>query len=157
MTLAEKLRHLRQVEGTQRGLGRAMTKAEVARLMPAELGAGRGLSAAYLSQLESGARSHMTEQSRARLAAFFKVHPGYLVSDPDGFETELLSGAGAAGTPREDGAAGSRLDDPLVANILWKLRRLRGRAALEALDRLLDLPDEQLQALARSAGVETAP
>ncbi len=29
------------------------------------------------------------------LARFFKVHPGYLVDDPDGFQNELISDLGA--------------------------------------------------------------
>ena len=29
------------------------------------------------------------------LAKFFKVHPGYLVDDPEGYSTELLSDVGA--------------------------------------------------------------
>jgi len=29
------------------------------------------------------------------LARFFKVHPGYLVDDPEGFQNELVSGLGA--------------------------------------------------------------
>ncbi len=164
MTLAEKLRHLRQVEGMQRGYERALTKADVARLMGEELTQRRGLSAAYLSQLESGARSHMTEHSRSLLAAFFKVHPGYLVSDPDGFETELLSSSAARGMRSEDQLAGwlagqAELwrNDPLVAHVLLKLwRQPQPRAALEALDTLLDLPVERLQALAHAEGARMA-
>jgi hypothetical protein len=45
----------------------------------------------YLSQIESGSRPHMTQSSRALLAKFFKVHPGFLVDDPDGYHTELTS------------------------------------------------------------------
>jgi hypothetical protein len=33
----------------------------------------------------------MTQSSRALLAKFFKVHPGFLVDDPDGYHTELAS------------------------------------------------------------------
>src|SRR5919206_4813190 len=91
MELGAKLRHLRQVEGEMRGLGRALTKAEVARAMRVELG--EALSAAYLSQLENGQRQHLTAPSRALLARFFKVHPGYLVSDPEGFETTIRTQA----------------------------------------------------------------
>ena len=49
------------------------------------------LSQSYLSQIESGARPHLTNSSRMLLAKFFKVHPGYLVDDPEGYHTELLS------------------------------------------------------------------
>ena len=33
----------------------------------------------------------MTQSSRARLAKCFKVHPGFLVDDPEGYHTELTS------------------------------------------------------------------
>src|ERR1700738_4092986 len=33
----------------------------------------------------------MTPSSRALLARFFKVHPGFLVDDPEGYHTELTS------------------------------------------------------------------
>jgi hypothetical protein len=33
----------------------------------------------------------MTQSSRALLAQFFKVHPGFLVDDPEGYHTELVS------------------------------------------------------------------
>src|SRR6266508_3080538 len=89
MKLGEKLRYLRLVEGTLRGLEREMTQAEVSRTLRRELG--ESISQAYLSQIESGARPHMTNKTRMLLARFFKVHPGYLVSDPDGFHTELTS------------------------------------------------------------------
>ncbi len=89
MTLGEKLRYLRLVEGTLRGLDREITQQDMARLLKKE--AGRGLSQSYLSQIESGARPHLTNASRMLLARFFKVHPGYLVDDPAGFHTELTS------------------------------------------------------------------
>ncbi|HEY6148204.1 MAG TPA: helix-turn-helix transcriptional regulator, partial [Thermoanaerobaculia bacterium] len=81
MTLGEKLRYLRLVEGTLRGFERAMTQAEVSRTLKREVK--ESISQAYLSQIESGARPHMTNKTRMLLARFFKVHPGYLVSDPD--------------------------------------------------------------------------
>jgi transcriptional regulator with XRE-family HTH domain len=93
MTLGEKLRYLRLVEGTLRGFERAMTQAEVSRTLKRELG--DSISQAYLSQIEGGARPHMTNKTRMLLARFFKVHPGYLVSDPDGFHTELTSDVSA--------------------------------------------------------------
>jgi hypothetical protein len=61
MTLGEKLRYLRLVEGTLRGLEREMTQAEVSRNLKRELG--DSISQAYLSQIESGARPHMTNRS----------------------------------------------------------------------------------------------
>ena len=89
MKLGEKLRYLRLVEGTLRGLGREMTQQDLARALKKEMGG--GLSQSYLSQIESGARPHLTSSSRMLLARFFKVHPGYLVDDPEGYHTELTS------------------------------------------------------------------
>jgi len=89
MTLGEKLRYLRLVEGTLRGFNREMSQAEVSRAMTDELG--ESISQAYLSQIESGRRPHLTHTSRMLLSRFFKVHPGYLVNDPEGFHTELIS------------------------------------------------------------------
>jgi transcriptional regulator with XRE-family HTH domain len=89
MKLGEKLRYLRLVEGTLRGLDGEMTQQDLARAMKKEIG--RGLSQSYLSQIESGTRPHLTNDTRMLLARFFKVHPGYLVDDPDGYHTELLS------------------------------------------------------------------
>jgi len=89
MKLSEKLRYLRLVEGTLRGMGREMTQQDLARALKQEVGA--GLSQSYLSQIESGARPHLTNASRMLLARFFKVHPGYLVDDPEGYHTELTS------------------------------------------------------------------
>ena len=89
MTLGEKLRYLRDVEGMLRGLDRAISQSEVARSIRTELGA--TISQGYLSQVENGKRKHLTDTTRMLLSKFFKVHPGYLVSDPDGFRTELMS------------------------------------------------------------------
>jgi len=89
MKLGEKLRYLRLVEGTLRGWDREMTQQDLARALKQETG--KGLSQSYLSQIESGARPHLTNASRMLLARFFKVHPGYLVDDPEGFHTELTS------------------------------------------------------------------
>src|ERR1700748_3202300 len=93
MKLGAKLRYLREVEGTLRGLGRAMTQQEIVRSVKKELG--KTISQSYLSQIESGARPHLTNSSRMLLARFFKVHPGYLVDDPEGFQNELISDLGA--------------------------------------------------------------
>lgn len=91
MKLGEKLRYLRLMEGTLRGFGREMTQTEIAGLLKKETG--RALSQSYLSQIESGSRPHLTNESRMLLAKFFKVHPGYLVDDPEGYHTELISDA----------------------------------------------------------------
>ena len=89
MSLAEKLRYLREVEGSLRGLGRPMTQSELVRAVQQELG--KAISQSYISQIENGARPHLTQGSRSLLAKFFKVHPGFLVDDPPGFHTELTS------------------------------------------------------------------
>jgi transcriptional regulator with XRE-family HTH domain len=93
MRLGEKLRYLREVEGTLRGLDRELSQLEMARLIQRDLG--KSISQSYLSQIESGARPHLTNSTRMLLARFFKVHPGYLVDDPEGFSNELISDIGA--------------------------------------------------------------
>src|SRR5277367_4423097 len=89
MKLGEKLRYLREVEGNLRGMDRAMTQQELVRAIRSELKS--SMSQSYLSQIESGSRPHLTNTTRLLLARFFKVHPGYLVDDPDGYHAELLS------------------------------------------------------------------
>lgn len=91
MKLGEKIRYLREVEGSLRGFGRPMTQLELVRAIENEVGKGKGISQSYLSQIENGSRPHMTQSSRALLAKFFKVHPGFLVDDPEGYHTELTS------------------------------------------------------------------
>jgi transcriptional regulator with XRE-family HTH domain len=88
LKLSDKLRYLREVEGSVRGLGRAMTQQEIVRAI-AEETKGRGISQSYLSQIESGTRPHLTNTTRLLLANFFKVHPGYLVEDPENYQSEL--------------------------------------------------------------------
>jgi transcriptional regulator with XRE-family HTH domain len=124
MRLGEKLRYLREVEGTLRGLSRELTQQEVVRLLKKEMG--RSISQSYLSQIESGARPHLTNSTRMLLATFFKVHPGYLVDDPEGYSTELVSPL----EPKEDtldlwlvaGAERFR-GDPELSEALVKLAR----------------------------------
>jgi transcriptional regulator with XRE-family HTH domain len=89
MKLGEKIRYLREVEGSLRGMSRAMSQPEMVRAIEAETGS--KLSQSYLSQIESGARPHLTNKTRQILAKFFKVHPGYLVDDPEGYSPELQS------------------------------------------------------------------
>ena len=89
MKLGQKLRYLREVEGSLRGMGRPMTQAEIVNAVAQELR--KSISQSYLSQIENGTRPHMTQSSRALLAKFFKVHPGFLVDDPEGYHTELTS------------------------------------------------------------------
>ncbi len=101
MTLGEKIRYLREVEGSLRDLGRPMTQQEIVRAVKRvrngrSKAAKKGkkettISQSYLSQIERGSRPHMTQSSRTMLAKFFKVHPGFLVDDPEGYHTELTS------------------------------------------------------------------
>jgi transcriptional regulator with XRE-family HTH domain len=69
MKLGEKLRYLRLVEGTLRGLDREMTQKEIATALKSETG--QTLSQGYLSQIESGSRPHLTNSSRMLLSKFF--------------------------------------------------------------------------------------
>src|SRR2546430_7090495 len=89
MKLGEKIRYLREVEGSLRGLDRAMTQQELVRAVREEMDT--AVSQSYLSQIEKGLRPHLTNTTRMLLARFFKVHPGYLVDDPEGYHTELIS------------------------------------------------------------------
>lgn len=89
MTVGEKLRYLRNIEGALRGLDHEMTQQAVVAAIRDELG--ERISQSYLSQIERGQRPHLTNTTRMTLARFFKVHPGYLVDDPEGFHTELTS------------------------------------------------------------------
>lgn len=152
MRLGEKLRYLREVEGTLRGLGREMTQQEVVRAVQKELKT--SISQSYLSQIENGARPHLTNSSRMLLAKFFKVHPGYLVDDPEGFQTELISDVGA----REDkldlwlinGAERFRDDPGLSQALLTVARHEDSRKCLVLLDCILDntgLAERLLQVL----------
>jgi len=154
MKLGEKLRLLRFVEGTHRGMGRAMTKAEVVRAMGRELG--ESISHPYLCQLESGARVHMTAKTRELLARFFQVLPGYLVDDPEGFETSLRTEM-PPGPDRLKSwlvtQADELMDEPYLAHVLLKLSRTEDPMRFVALlDHLLDLPAEELNRIGERLG-----
>ena len=124
MKLRDKLRYLREVEGSLRGLDRPLTQAEVVRALNTEHK--KGISQAYLSQIESGKRPHMTNDTRALLAKFFKVHPGFLVDDPEGFHTELTSDLrtieGRLDIWLLQGAEHFR-NDPEVADVMVRMAR----------------------------------
>src|SRR5689334_7359352 len=66
-----------------------MTQQEIVAAVKKELR--KTISQSFLSQIERGTRRHMTQSSRTLLARFFKVHPGFLVDDPEGYHTELVS------------------------------------------------------------------
>jgi hypothetical protein len=143
MLLGEKVRYLREVEGTLRGLGRALTQQEVVRAIRDEQGA--SISQAYLSQVESGARRHLTDGTRMMLARFFKVHPGYLVSDPEGFHTELMSDARVGEDSLDlwliNGAERFSRDPEVSAALLLVAKNEDSRKCLMLLGAILELPD----------------
>ena len=143
MKLGEKLRYLRLVEGTLRGLDREMTQQDVVRALKKELGA--GISQSYLSQIESGARPHMTNASRMLLARFFKVHPGYLVDDPEGYHTELTSDLRAMEDRLDlwliNGAEQAANDSELHHALLQVAKYKDSRKALVLLGAILETPE----------------
>ncbi len=142
MKLADKVRYLREVEGSLRGLNRAMTQQELMRAIEAETG-GR-ISQSYLSQIESGARPHLTNTTRLLLARFFKVHPGYLVDDPEGYHAELLSDARALEDKLDlwliGGAERFRRDPKLCKALLTLARHAESRDCLLLLESILETP-----------------
>ncbi len=142
MTLGEKLRYLREVEGTLRGFGREISQAELARLIQKELG--KSISQSYLSQIESGARPHLTNSTRMLLATFFKVHPGYLVDDPEGFSNELVSDLGVPEDKLDlwliSGAERFDRDPELHQALLTVARHRDSRMCLVLLGEILENP-----------------
>lgn len=162
MTLGEKLRYLREVEGSLRGLGRAMTQLEVVHAAKKELG--KRISQSYLSQIESGSRPHMTQATRALLAALFKVHPGFLVNDPEGYHTELTSDLRTTEGQLDLWLLqGSErfASDPEVSEALLKAAREKDtRRCFVLLGAILETPglaDRLLEALKPEAGRHARP
>jgi transcriptional regulator with XRE-family HTH domain len=143
MTLGEKLKYLREVEGTLRGLGRTMSQSEVVRAIAKELK--QSISQAYLSQVENGRRRHLTDTSRMLLARFFKVHPGYLVNDPEGYHTELISDVRTAEDSLDlwliNGAEEFARDRDVSAALLAVARNEDSRKCLVLLGAILEIPD----------------
>ncbi len=142
MRLGEKLRYLREVEGTLRGLDRELSQQEVSRLIQQELN--KSISQSYLSQIESGARPHLTNSTRMLLARFFKVHPGYLVDDPEGFQNELISEIGALEDKLDlwlvSGAERFGRDPELHHALLTVARHANSRMCLVLLGTILENP-----------------
>jgi len=163
MKLGEKIRYLREVEGSLRGLGRPMTQLELVKAVRQELR--QSISQSYLSQIEGGKRPHMTQASRALLARFFKVHPGFLVDDPEGYHTELTSDLRTTeGQIDVWLLQGSEkfANDPEISEVLIKAAREKDtRRCLILLGAILDTPglaERLLEALRPqvSAGKKTA-
>jgi transcriptional regulator with XRE-family HTH domain len=142
MKLGEKIRYLREVEGNLRGLNRAMTQQELLKAIRSELGA--SMSQSYLSQIESGARPHLTNTTRQLLAKFFKVHPGYLVDDPEGYHPELLSDARTLEDKLDlwlvSGAERFRRDPALRQALLTLARHKDTRRCLLLLESVMETP-----------------
>jgi len=152
MTLADKIRYLREVEGSLRDLGRPMTQLELVKAVKKETG--KPISQSYISQIENGARPHMTQSTRNLLAKFFKVHPGFLVDDPEGYHTDLTSDLRTTEGKLDVWLLqGSErfASDPEVSEVLIKLAREQDtRQCLILLGAILDTPglaDRLLEAL----------
>ena len=149
MRLGDKIRYLREVEGSLRGLGRAMTQQELVSAIRREAGARdsrksdhRGISQPYLSQIENGTRPHLTNSSRMLLASFFKVHPGYLVNDPEGYHSELVSEIRTSEDKLDlwlvAGAERFRRDPPLRSALLALSQHADSRKCLLLLESVLN-------------------
>src|SRR5215475_14893642 len=143
MKLGEKLRYLRLMEGNLRGMGREMTQQEVVKAVTRELK--MKISQSYLSQIENGSRPHLTNKTRLLLARFFKVHPGYLVDDPEGFHNELLSEVSAEEDTLDlwliQGSERFRRD-PQVSRALLNLAKHKdSRSCLVLVDAILETPE----------------
>jgi transcriptional regulator with XRE-family HTH domain len=160
MKLGEKLRYLREVEGNLRGMDRAMTQQELVRAIRAELKA--SMSQSYLSQIESGARPHLTNTTRQLLARFFKVHPGYLVDDPEGYHAELMSEVRTLEDKLDlwlvGGAERFRRDAELRGALLALARHDDSRRCLLLLEAVIDTPGlvERLLEVLRPAEQKSA-
>ncbi|MFZ0744544.1 MAG: helix-turn-helix transcriptional regulator [Terracidiphilus sp.] len=142
MKLGEKIRYLREVEGSLRGLDRAMSQQELVKAIEAETGS--KLSQSYLSQIESGTRPHLTNTTRQILASFFKVHPGYLVDDPEGYHPELQSDLRSVEDKLDlwlvAGAERFRRDPELKQALLTLARHDHSRECLMLLGAILETP-----------------
>jgi len=142
MKLGEKIRYLREVEGSLRGLDRDLSQQEMVRAIEAETGS--KLSQSYLSQIESGARPHLTNTTRQILAKFFKVHPGYLVDDPDGYHPELQSEVRQVEDKLDlwlvSGAERFRRDPELKGALLTLAQNQHSRECLLLLEAILETP-----------------
>jgi transcriptional regulator with XRE-family HTH domain len=149
MKLSDKIRYLREVEGNLRGLGRAMTQQELVRAIQesnksASRKTGATISQSYLSQIESGARPHLTNTTRLLLAKFFKVHPGYLVDDPEGYNAQLMADIHTLEDKLDlwliSGAERFRRDPELCQALLTLAQNKDSRRCLLLLEEVLKTP-----------------
>jgi hypothetical protein len=100
-----------------------------------------------LSQIESGARPHLTNTTRQTLAGFFKVHPGYLVDDPGGLSpgvaercARISRSGGKLDLWLVDGAEKFRRDAVLKHALLTLARHEQSRDCLLLLEAILETP-----------------
>jgi transcriptional regulator with XRE-family HTH domain len=147
MNLSEKIKHLREVEGELRGLNRPMTQTEVVKAMQEELN--ESITQAYFSQLENGKRVHLTASSRDLLSRFFKVQPGYLVSDLPDYSTDLLTDmdydTDRLGTWLMASSEEWR-SEPLIQKFLISLANVEDpRHYIALFHELMDLPVDKLE------------
>jgi transcriptional regulator with XRE-family HTH domain len=161
MTLGDKIKSLRSLEGSLRGLNRPLTQRELGEAMKEELG--QSLSQAYLSQIESGSRPHLTHSTRKLLARFFRIYPGFLVDDPTGFTANLQSELRAADVKVDSwlfaGADQFATDSELQTALLTIAEVPESREALLLLGEILRTPglQERLGEVMRPQLREAAP
>jgi transcriptional regulator with XRE-family HTH domain len=165
MKLSDKIRYLREVEGNLRGLNRAMTQQELVRAIQTDSRTANGkatISQSYLSQIESGARPHLTNTTRLLLAKFFQVHPGYLVDDPEGYHAELISDLRTTEDKLDlwliAGAERFRRDPDLCQALLTVAHHADSRRCLLLMEAVLKTPslvDRLLQVLKPEAITES--
>ena len=159
MKLGEKIKYLREVEGSLRGMNRAMSQQELTRAIAAETGS--KMSQSYLSQIESGARPHLTNTTRQILAGFFKVHPGYLVDDPEGYHPELMSEVRGLEDKLDvwlvSGGERFRRDPELKSALLAVAQHEKSRECLLLLESILETPGlmARLTEVLRKQGIAT--
>lgn len=158
MKLGEKLKYLREVEGSLRGFGRPMKQQEVVEAVKNETG--KRISQSYLSQIESGTRPHLTQSTRGLLATFFKVHPGFLVDDPPGMGMELSHVSTTDGKLDHwmlQGAEAFRQDPEVSEALISVARQRQTRNTVLLLGRILKSPglgDSLWRALGGTGTVE---
>src|SRR3981189_496594 len=105
----------------------------------------RQKSQAYLSQIENGARPHLTHTTRELLARFFRVYPGFLVDDPEGYTAGLESALRAIdaqiGSWLYAGAEQFTADPALQRALLAIAEHEDSRRAILLLAEILRTPD----------------
>jgi transcriptional regulator with XRE-family HTH domain len=174
MKLSDKIRYLREVEGNLRDLGRAMTQQELVRAIEesnresnqpksGNRQNGATISQSYLSQIESGARPHLTNTTRLLLAKFFKVHPGYLVDDPEGYNAQLMADIHTLEDKLDlwliSGAERFRRDHELCQALLTLAQNKDSRRCLLLLEEVLKTPSlaDRLLEVLRPETVKVQP